>query len=403
MAAAQELDRKQLLLPMLEILAQNGGELRPAEVVEAIAARFQVPDSVMDDYTFVPDWNKRYNPFVQKIHWTRMDGVLDGYLERKQRGVWTLSEKGYDALQMCAPGVIFTIYETALGKALWAEAETAAGYLKDDSVNLLFTSPPYPLEVGKKDYGNKTGRFYIEWLTDLATEWKRTLTDDGSMVINLADAWHRGSATRNLYIERLLINLVDDVGLFLADRAFWECPNKIPASHWTTVKRVRLNHSVEHLLWLSKSESPKANNRNVLEPYKCPDKMEAMRSRVTQRGAAGHLTSKKAFHADNGGRIPHSVLQMANASSSDRAFSEACKKAGIVPHPARMPPGLPEFWIKFLTNLNDHVHDPFLGSGITAQAAEKLGRRWSGSEKSMEYIRGQFKRMSLCGASPMLA
>ena len=44
------------------------------------------------------------------------------------------------------------------------------------------------------------------------------------------------------------------------------------------------------------------------------------------------------------------------------------------PHPARFPRGLPEFFIKFLTNDGDTVLDPFAGSCVTETGTKALMR-----------------------------
>lgn len=59
---------------------------------------------------------------------------------------------------------------------------------------------------------------------------------------------------------------------------------------------------------------------------------------------------------------------------------------GIKPHPARFPHGLPEFFIKFLTDPGDLVVDPFAGSNITGEVAERLQRRWVAFEIIEEYL-----------------
>lgn len=58
-----------------------------------------------------------------------------------------------------------------------------------------------------------------------------------------------------------------------------------------------------------------------------------------------------------------------------------------IAHPAVFPIGLPEFFIKLMTNEGDVVVDPFLGSGTTALAAMKLGRQFVGVEQNEEYVR----------------
>jgi DNA modification methylase len=54
-------------------------------------------------------------------------------------------------------------------------------------------------------------------------------------------------------------------------------------------------------------------------------------------------------------------------------------------HPARFPVALPEFFINLLTQPGQLVFDPFAGTGTTAVAAEKLGRRWLATELDQTY------------------
>ena len=52
---------------------------------------------------------------------------------------------------------------------------------------------------------------------------------------------------------------------------------------------------------------------------------------------------------------------------------------------AQMPENLPGRAIKFSTNEQDLIYDPFMGSGTTAIAAMKLNRNYIGSEISPAY------------------
>ena len=54
-----------------------------------------------------------------------------------------------------------------------------------------------------------------------------------------------------------------------------------------------------------------------------------------------------------------------------------------------------EYWIKKLCPLDGIVCDPFLGSGTTATAAQKLGRRWIGIEIDQETAKIASARLSL--------
>ena len=58
-------------------------------------------------------------------------------------------------------------------------------------VQLIFTSPPYPLRT-KKRYGNETGQAYVDWLASLAPIFAGYLKPKGSIVIELGNAWEPG-------------------------------------------------------------------------------------------------------------------------------------------------------------------------------------------------------------------
>jgi DNA modification methylase len=377
--------QSQLLLPILEEINRNGGAMKAGDAIRAVTERLHVPvEHLKGTVTIERGCRKgsKYSPWRHDIEWARLQGVHMGVIDRSERGVWRVTEKGAGTLQNAAPGIVLIVYETPSGTALWAEAEAAVGSIADSTVNLLFTSPPYPLEGWrKKSYGNRTGADYLGWMMGLAQNWKRVLVDDGSLVLNLADVWQQGAPVRSLYQERLVLALCDELGLHLADHGFWHNPAKIPTSPWVTVKRVRLNAGVEHIYWFSKSQHPKANNRNVLQPYKRAFKADRVRARCP----SGHLDVARPFARDNGGSIPHTLISASNSDSASEYF-RLCRERGLTIHDARFPAQLPELWIKFLTDPGDLVYDPFSGSNTTGAIAERLGRRWIASERSLVHL-----------------
>ena len=58
-------------------------------------------------------------------------------------------------------------------------------------IQLILTSPPFPLNR-KKAYGNLTGQEYINWLAGLAPLFKDLLLQNGSVVIEIGNAWEKG-------------------------------------------------------------------------------------------------------------------------------------------------------------------------------------------------------------------
>lgn len=116
---------------------------------------------------------------------------------------------------------------------------------------------------------------------------------------------------------------------------------------------------------------------------------------LTPKRPSEHDIGSESFLSDNGGAIPASVLQFTNTRSGD-TYLNYCKARNLKLHPARMPIGLAEFFIKFLTTPKNLVLDPFGGSNVTGAAAEALKRRWIAIEADRHYIdgsRGRFESM----------
>src|SRR5438105_11273302 len=139
---------------------------------------------------------------------------------------------------------------------------------------------------------------------------------------------------------------------------------------------------------MSPIETPQANNANVLRPYG-PDMLYLLKSGKYNSGTrpSHHHVSPTSFLKRNDGAIPSNVLTFANTASTD-AYQTYCRMHELAPHPARMPIGLAQFFIKFLTRPRQVVFDPFAGSNTTGAAAEGLKRHWVAAEPDADYVRG---------------
>lgn len=384
--------QQQLILPLLESLRSRGGRAAPREVYDDVAARVGLEADARHQRTRAGGTD--CNAFERHVRWARQKAVLRGWVDGQTRNLWALTESGQDSLRNARPGVVVTVYETDLGVCVWAECEAAMALVSPNSVNLILTSPPYPL-LTRKSYANQheEGR-HVAWLARCVETWARTLTDDGSLLLNLGDTFVKGQPCMSLWQERLVLELVDRLGLHLAQKLFWENPAKMPApAEWVTVRRVRVTPSVEQVWWLSKTPHPKADNRRVLRPYSADMKRLIERGARPQVRPSGHVVRAGAFAADNGGSIPHSLLVAGNSRSRD-AYQQACKAQGLPVHPARFPEALAELGILLTTGPGDVVCDPFSGSNTVGAVAQRLGRRWLAVEKSLAYARGGMNRFS---------
>ncbi len=281
------------------------------------------------------------------------------------------------------------VYRTPLGRAILTRAEDYMPSMPDASVDLVVTSPPFAL-LRQKAYGNLDQAEYVDWLVSFGPLVRRVLKDTGSFVLDLGGAYQRGVPSRSLYNYRVLLRLCDEHGFFLAEEFFWHNPAKLPSPiEWVNKRKVRAKDSVNTVWWLSKSENPKANVRNVLVPYsarmkqlmKDPERFYRPKERPSGHDISGN------FGKDNGGAIPSNLLQYPNTESNSLHI-RLCNAHGIGPHPARFPRALPDFFIKFLTDPGDVVMDIFAGSNTTGEAAESLDRQWIALECDLEYIIG---------------
>lgn len=285
-------------------------------------------------------------------------------------------------------------YSTPRGSVFAGDALELLREMPDASASLVITSPPYALHF-KKEYGNADQREYINWLLPFAGEIRRVLTDDGSFVLNIGGAWTPGKPTRSIYTYKLLVELVETVGFYLAQEFFWYNPAKMPVpAEWVTVRRIRVKDAVEFVWWFSKTPHPKANNRNVLRPYSADMIRLNQRGQSRTKRPAGHVINESFANTEHGGSIPPNVidedtpsdlLKFGNNSAND-PYTKRCKAAGIKIHPARFPAVLPEFFIKLLTDYDDLVVDPFAGSNTTGMVAEALERRWLAFELNDSYV-----------------
>lgn len=294
-------------------------------------------------------------------------------------------------------------YHTAHGAAFLGDSLAGMKKIPSDSVDLVFTSPPFAL-TRPKEYGNEPVERYMAWFMPFCEEIKRILKPEGSFVLDIGGAWIPGAPVRSLYHFEVAIALSK---MFkLAQDFYWYNPSKLPTpAEWVTIRRLRVKDSVNMVWWFGKTDNPRADNRRVLQPYSTAMKNLLKNGYKAQMRPSGHDISDK-FSKDNGGAIPsnllnaqdeelvvaQNLLSIANTESTS-AYIRHCKAMGIKPHPARFPAKLVEFFVDFLLDAPDRlVLEPFGGSNTTGSVAERKGHRWVAFELEDEYLRGSMVR-----------
>ena len=258
----------------------------------------------------------------------------------------------------------------ATGRILQGDATRALGHIDDNTFQCVVTSPPY---WGLRDYGiddqigaEPTVDEYIEKLTKLFSEVRRTLRPDGTLWLNIGDSFTSGGRTWRQSDKKLpargmdyrpatpeglkpkdligvpwrLAFALQTDGWYLRTDIVWNKPNGNPES--VKDRPVRMH---EFIFLLTKSERYLYNYEAVKEPSLDGKKLKARRS----------------------------VWNI-----NTEAFPEA--------HFATFPAALVEPCILAGSNEGDVVLDPFFGSGTVGQVAYNLGRNFVGLELNAEYI-----------------
>jgi len=305
------------------------------------------------------------------------------------------------------------VYSTELGSMYCGHSEKV---LKSQplkgfhgQVQLIFTSPPFPLNT-KKRYGNLQGQEYIDWFASFAPLFKKFLTDDGSIVIEIGNAWEPGRPVMSTVVLRAFLKFLERGGLHLCQEFIWYNSARLPSPvEWVNKERIRVKDAFTRIWWMSPTDRPKADNRKVLKEYS-PSMKKLIETGKYNSGLrpAEYNIGAESFKTNNSGAIPPNVgdvddllsidrtvtprdfqdatnfIKAANTGSRDD-YREFCINRGATIHPARMPRSLVEFFLKFLTDKGDFVLDPFGGSNTTGSAAEAMGRRWASIEAEWEY------------------
>ena len=88
---------------------------------------------------------------------------------------------------------------------------------------------------------------------------------------------------------------------------------------------------------------------------------------------------------NNEGKVLHDFVETSVISQSERKLGK---------HPTQKPIKLIEFFVDVLSNENEVVLDPFMGSGTTGVACENLNRSFIGIELSEQYFNLSKERIS---------
>ena len=96
------------------------------------------------------------------------------------------------------------------------------------NVQLVFTSPPFPLTT-KKRYGNLQGEEYLEWFASFAPSLRDIVSSNGSIVVEIGNAWEPGRPVMSTLVLRALLRFLERGELNLCQELVWDNPARLPS------------------------------------------------------------------------------------------------------------------------------------------------------------------------------
>jgi site-specific DNA-methyltransferase (adenine-specific) len=279
--------------------------------------------------------------------------------------------------------------------------------LDPESVDVIFTSPPYNLDIKYSTYqDNKPRESYLDWLDGVFLELKRVLKPDGHFWLNMGysnqDPW---------------------IGMDVAQRArkyfvlqnnfIWAKSISIDGEqigHYKPINSQRYANPVwEHLYHFTIFGDIKCDKLAVGVPYVDKsnlDQSHRIKSRIIKKMG---FKNRKDFDLNSTLDQKQKMQQVFDTKIQRRGEIKDSHCPGNIwlvtydtifdrmiergDHPAIFPIELVDRAIRFSNIKQGLILDPFVGTGTTALAAKNLGLSYLGFDIDEKYLEFAMKRL----------
>ena len=258
-----------------------------------------------------------------------------------------------------------------MGKIICGYSEQVLKKIPDNSVDLVFTSPPYA-ERRKNTYGGIKEDEYVDWFKTIAIELKRILKPTGSFFLNIKP--HTNNGERSLYVFDLILSLKREVGFFFVEEYCW-VKNPFPGG-----LKGRFKNAFEPVyhFTVSHPNNIKFNPLACAAPVKEDSLKRAGRKHCGDPKNGSKMTQPAAHNIRNLKYVrPSNVIHVNNVSNQYTAKQY---------HSATFPEKLVEFFVKSFSDEQDLVLDCFAGSGTTGVVCVDTNRDYLLIEKEQKYV-----------------
>lgn len=242
--------------------------------------------------------------------------------------------------------------------------------LKDNSIDLIITSPPYA-DSRTNTYGGIAPDKYVDWFLPISEELLRVLKPTGTFVLNIKEKVVNGE--RHTYVLELILEMRKQ-GWLWTEEFIWYKKNSYPGK-WLN----RFRDSWERLIQFNKTKKFHMYQDEVMVPMgdwanrRLKNLSDTDKVRDNSKVGSG-FAKRIANWVGREKAYPTNVLHMATETRNKN-------------HSAAFPTDLPEWFIKLFTKKGDWVLDPFMGSGTTVTVAKDLQRNAVGIEILPEYFK----------------
>jgi site-specific DNA-methyltransferase (adenine-specific)/site-specific DNA-methyltransferase (cytosine-N4-specific) len=239
----------------------------------------------------------------------------------------------------------------------------------ENSVDLIFTSPPYA-DRRKQTYGGVKPENYVEWFLPISKELLRVLKPTGTFILNIKEKAENGE--RSTYVLELILAFRKQ-GWLWTEEFIWHKKNCYPGK-WPN----RFRDAWERLLQFNKTKKFDMYQDKVKVPIG-----EWAEFRLKNLSDTDKIRDNAKNGSGFGKNISNWLGKETVYPSNVLHLSTECNNKN---HSATFPDALPEWFIKLFTKEGGTVLDPFAGSGTTLFVAEKMNRNSIGIEIIPEYV-----------------
>jgi len=255
-----------------------------------------------------------------------------------------------------------------VNKIILGDCEQVLRGFPDNSVDLIFTSPPYA-DQRKRTYGGVRPDEYVDWFLPKAEQFLRVLKPTGTFILNIKERVVNGE--RHTYVIELIVRMREQ-GWLWTEEFVWHKKNCYPGK-WPN----RFRDAWERLLQFNKRRKFNMYQEAVMIPVG-----DWAQDRLANLSETDKTRDESRVNSGFGKRISNWVGRDMVYPDNVVHMATECSNRG---HSAAFPVDLPTWFVKLFTLEGDVVLDPFAGSGTTAVAAKQLRRKYVGIDISEEY------------------